>query len=78
MFYFAAASSPHYSLLPASVHNPAPHHPALSTQPNPYSQLFSPVTVTTPSTHHDPPAIHPHPPSLVRMNPTHSRIWQVR
>ncbi|PRD28497.1 UNVERIFIED_CONTAM: hypothetical protein NCL1_32209 [Trichonephila clavipes] len=71
---YPTASSPHFGYVPASVH-PA-HHPALNNQPT-FDQIYNSVTVTTPSNHHDPPTMHPHPPpNLVRMNPTHSRIWQ--
>ncbi|KAG8189051.1 hypothetical protein JTE90_025485 [Oedothorax gibbosus] len=71
---YPTASSPHFSYVPAGVHTPAHHHPALNSQPAAFGQLYNSVTVTTPSSHHDP--MHPHPPNLVRMNPTHSRIWQ--
>ncbi|GFQ77804.1 e3 ubiquitin-protein ligase Arkadia [Trichonephila clavata] len=70
---YPTASSPHFSYVP-NVH-PA-HHPALNNPPT-FDQIYNSVTVTTPSNHHDPPTMHPHPPpNLVRMNPTHSRIWQ--
>ncbi|XP_015914444.1 E3 ubiquitin-protein ligase arkadia-C isoform X2 [Parasteatoda tepidariorum] len=71
---YPTTSSPHFSYVPANVHNPAHHHPALNNPPA-FGQLYNSVTVSTPSNHHDP-TIHPHPPGLVRMNPTHSRIWQ--
>ncbi|XP_054719013.1 E3 ubiquitin-protein ligase arkadia-C-like [Uloborus diversus] len=74
------SAGPHYSIhpMPTTVQHPAPHHPALSNPAPPYNQLFNSVAVSTPSSHHDPSAIHPHTPSLVRMNPTHSRIWQTQ
>ncbi|GFT70083.1 e3 ubiquitin-protein ligase Arkadia [Nephila pilipes] len=71
---YPTASSPHFSYVPANVH-PA-HHPALNNQPT-FDPIYNSVAVSTPSSIHEPPTMHPHPPpSLVRMNPTHSRIWQ--
>ncbi|XP_055946355.1 E3 ubiquitin-protein ligase Arkadia-like isoform X2 [Argiope bruennichi] len=73
---YPTPSSPQFSYVPTGVHNPVHHHPALNNQPT-FDQIYHSVTVSTPSNHHDPSTMHPHPPpSLVRMNPTHSRIWQ--